>query len=163
MFVGNKYNKKENINNNIYLQNEDNYLELRSKLKNIDNIKFYNIDIFRDKIKTNNKYDFIYLSNIIDYLPIEDKIKYLNKIKELITNLSSNLNNNGIIGLNYLFQYLDEYWEKTNNYLKKEVKDIILYNKKPQEGYKVIDFESGMNYKSRKLEDRDALLLYIKK
>ncbi len=158
----NKNNIKENINNNLYLYNENNYLKLKHILKKIDITKFYNIDIFSNFIKDKKTYDFIYLSNIIDYLPIIDKKEYYKKLKIIIETIASHLNEDGLIGLNYLFTYLDDYWENTNNYVKIEAKKRHQLKKKKIPHYELLSFNSGLIYKSHKEEDKDALVLYRK-
>ena len=163
LFKNNKKYTKEILNNNEYLSSEKTYNQLKETIKNIEKVNFYNIDIFKEFINNNKKYDFIYLSNIIDYLPIKNKCEYFKKIKELIKEISNNLNENGIIGLNYLFYYLDEYWEKTNNYIKPLARRNVIYGNRKNNDYEIIDFKSGQNYKSRKIEDKDALILYKKK
>ena len=158
LFQTNKYYYKLTLNNNKYLQ-ENNYYKLKEKLKNEDEIIFYTIDIFKNKIPTKNKYDFIYLSNILEYLEAPNTKEYLKKVKIIIKELSKNLNEEGIIALQYLFTYLDDYTTRRKN----DLRDIINYNTFIKKECTLITFEGGLtNYKNR-IKDLDGLLLYKKK
>lgn len=163
LFFDNKKNIKQAKNNNKYLENEENYLLLKNKLKSISKLVFYNINIFDNFINEEKKYDFIYLSNILDDIPANSKKEFLERLKFIVNNISNNLKEDGMIALNYLFAYLDDYWENTNNYIKKIVKEDLITNQKKLFDYMLIDFSGGLTYESKKPEDKDALILYKKK
>jgi len=160
LFYKNKYSTKEIINNNEYLKGELEYKLLKEKIKKNKEPVFYNINIFDEFINEKIKFDFIYLSNILDYLSISNIKEYYIKLKQIITKLSNYLTYEGEIGINYIFNYLDELWLKTNHYLIPKVRDEIIYLRKKTLNYRLIDLPSGQNYKSKRIKDKDALLLY---
>ncbi len=150
---------KEIINNNNYLQNEENYLLLKSKLKKIQEFAFYNINIFKSFIEVENYFDLIYLSNIIYNIPANNKKEYLEKLRQIFNNISRSLTENGKIALCYIFLYLEENWGNTDNYIKKIVQKGIITNKKELFEYTLIELPGGLTYKSTRQKDKDALIL----
>lgn len=159
LFIKSKPSLKTIIFCNKYLNNENNYNNLKKILKDYNRLEFYHVNIFDDIPKLGGKVDFIYLSNIFDYLAANNKIEYLNKIKELVLKLSDNLKDTGLIGVCYLYCYLDGYWRtlKSNNLQSLAKEEFI------EKGYKIIDFRGSQNIKSSRIEDIDALMLYKKK
>lgn len=160
LFIKNKPSLKTIIYCNKYLNNESNYNSLKKILINYNKLNFYNINIFNDVPKLDSKVDFIYLSNIFDYLIAKNKIEYLNKIKDLVLKFSNNLKDTGMIGVCYLYCYLDGYWYtiKDNN-----LQTLVNENDFIKKEYKIIDFRSSLNIKSTRTKDIDALMLYKKK
>ena len=154
LFHQNKNHNKETLNNNNYLI-EKNYQKLKQILKNQNEIYLHNINIFEETINTHEQYDIIYLSNILDSLPKQNEIETLKIIKQIVNNYTKYLKNDGIIGLYYLFCYLDDYCIKN-----KKIKEII--KKEIKTNYQIIDFKGGLTYNSNRTEDLDALIIYKK-
>ena len=159
LFFDNKKNTKEIINNNNYLQNEENYLLLKSKLKKIQEFAFYNINIFKSFIEAENYFDLIYLSNIIYNILANNKKEYLEELRKIFNIISHSLTENGKIVLCYIFLYLEESWDNNENYIKKIVEKDIITNKKESFDYTLIELPGGLNYKSKRSKDKDALIL----
>lgn len=162
IYYSNLFLTIENSKNNImmandYLKNEHNYNKLKLLLKN-KTFNFYNIDIFKDKLNNNKKYDFIYLSNIFDYLYINNKLEYAKKIKEIILNLTKTTNKNGIIAISYLFLYYDDFYEKIDNLKSQEFKETF-----NDLNYEYIIFPGVFDINGKQERNKDALMLYRKK
>jgi len=154
-----RYSKKITKKCNSYLKNEENYYLLRKKLQDYQHT-FYHINILEDEMNINQKYDYIYLSNIFDYIQeFEDK-NYIQKVKEVLKKLDSLLSYDGIIGVSYLYCYLDEYWLDVKN---GKLKSSLIRMKFFDEQYSCIDFDGIANFSSKRAKDKDALMLYRKK
>lgn len=97
------------IKNNIYLENEERYLEARTKINEID-YNFYYRDIFNIH-ELEYKYDIIFLSDIYNYL--ENKDKYVDYV---YNDLCKILNQNGNI-----------YCSIPNKYEKEKLDYINIY------------------------------------
>ena len=159
LFFDSKRDIKEIINNNNYLQNEENYLLLKSKLKKIQEFAFYNINIFKSFIEVENYFDLIYLSNIIYNILANNKKEYLEELRKIFNIISHSLTENGKIVLCYIFLYLEESWDNNENYIKKIVEKDIITNKKESFDYTLIELPGGLTYKSKRSKDKDALIL----
>lgn len=163
MFVKRHYSKKDIISRNNYLKNKENYNKLKEKLKKFDKIEFEEIDILHQLLYVEKKVDFIYLSTLLNFISANNQLDFLKKIKALTLNISNNIKENGVIAVNYMHCYLDEYWYDFENSIqsivsKTENKDNFL-NKE----CKTIDFKGGYIPDSPLEKDRDALVLYKKK
>ena len=102
--------KKDEINKYIGYLNKDKFYKLKKNIKNVK-ITFINSEIKNLTYKLEKNYDFIYLSNIFEYLneiyfSIDNQIEKLEAFKNLIINMSKNLNENGKIVVGYLFTIL---------------------------------------------------------
>ena len=91
-------------NNSSYLNSEEDYNNLKNKLKNATiSFKYANALTLKKDFK-NNKFDLILLSNILDYFHMywgnNWPIAYLNNY---VDSLNSIMNNNGILYLHYAF------------------------------------------------------------
>lgn len=136
---------------NLYLNNEQSYNLMKSKIKDI-HFDFINGDIFKGNI--NGKYDNIFLSNLCTVTSIEDLKKLLNK-------LDDNLKGYGSI----LFAYL---WNCSfdNEDYKNEYKDIykIPIVKKELEKY-ITEAHNIIGTRDilwEEAEKRDMVLIYRK-
>lgn len=69
----------------------DNLDKIKSNTK-LRNINFYNIDIARDNLSLNKKYDVIYVSNIVDWLCFDQKL-----YRSLANNLYNLVEDDGFI------------------------------------------------------------------
>ena len=151
-----EYSKNNIIEANDYLSNEFNYNKLKLLLKN-KTFNFYHINLFKDKVPNDKKYDFIYLSNIFDYLFIEDKLKYANKVKEIILDLNENISSTGMIAISYLFLCFDDYYEKIDKLKSKEFKEVFI-----DSDCEYISFPGLFALKDNQERNKDALMLYKK-
>ena len=155
MFCKLKNNRKDCIECNDYLKNENNFNKLKKKLKDKE-FKFYNINIFNDKIQTNTKYDFIYLSNIFDSLKAKTTLEFIKKLKKIVFKIKENLTNNGMIGVSYLYLYFDDFI--FNDYVN-ILKFNTIENKNLSE-FEYIDFPSYFSPKSKQKRNNDAMMIY---
>lgn len=119
LFYYPSYNKNSISAINPYLD-DNNYDTLKNKLNTFD-IDFVNDDVFNISINTNKKYDFIYLSNIAFY---RFTLKSLIKI---VNNFSDNLNENGNLGLVYLYNYNDPFFTESKRELYNPKKRAELF------------------------------------
>ena len=163
IFVKRNYSKKDIIKRNSYLQSEENYNKLKEVLKNTNKIDFIEIDILHQLLYIEKKVDFIYLSEILNYIPSENVIDYLKKIKALTLNISNNINENGVIAVSYMHCYLDDYWDN----LEQNIQSIVC-NPQNKDSFlnkecNTIDFQGGYIPNSKRVKDRDALILYKNK
>ena len=161
LFIQNHYFKNTYIECNNYLNNSNNYEKLQKILETY-NYNFYLIDIFNDINKLpNNRYDFIYLSNILDKIGYIDELSYVKKIKELITKLRVYLSNDGILGVCYLYFYLDDYWDSSN---KRRLNSFVMRSEYfYDDSYTFKTFRGINNLKSKRIDDMDGLMLVKKK
>lgn len=141
--------KYELIYSNKYLENENNYQKIKSKIKNLHPY-FINSDIYNYELKRN--YDNIFLSNMPDYYEVDETYQLFDKIK-------SNLNEHGKIQITYFYdtdintKYLDIYCPIYN--LKKTLslfQETELYT-----------FNGTPNRKKEMPIDKDSILVYKKK
>ncbi|MBQ8681711.1 MAG: DUF3419 family protein [Bacilli bacterium] len=156
----NLYFKSTYMECNNYLNNEDSYKALQQRLNNY-NYKFYLVDIFNNiKVLPNKKYDFLYLSNILDKLSCNSMLDYALKVKEILLNLNNYIVDNGIIGVCYLYCYLDDYWDSISD---GRLRSSIVRNRYFKDSYYYKSFNGINNLKGGLLKDRDALMLTLKK
>lgn len=73
-------------------KNSIDYLDKIKKNTNLRNINFYNIDIARDNLSLNKKYDVIYVFNIVDWLCFDQKL-----YRSLANNLYNLVEDDGFI------------------------------------------------------------------
>lgn len=154
-----RYSKKNTLKRNQYLITEDNYNKLKDMLIDKE-FNFYNIDLFENSFYFHDKYDFVYLSNIFDYLVRDSKLEYAKSIKNIITNLSGYINNNGEIAVSYIYLYNEDYEKDTCfSYFNS------IYFRKEYFGnnYDYILFPGTFDLDGYQARNRDALMLYRKR
>lgn len=157
LFSSDEGQSKEVLTTNTYLRDEDNYNELKSKIKRI-RPKFINDDIFKiinSKIIFDRNFDHIWLSNLSSY--------YLtSEIFNLVDALNSILNDNGSILISYMYdtqldsdyKYRDD-WPEIYD-LNKTLKYFAKY--KPI----FVNFQGIEGIKFKTNEIQDAVLVYKK-
>lgn len=145
---------------NKYLNNQINYNILKQRLKTFEKLKFYKLNLFDELPTFEKKFDFVYLSNILDSWYFYNKIECLKKIKELIIKISKLINDEGLIGLCYLFFYLDGY--RSNNNIN-NITSLVADGDIDKKEYPIISFRSGQNLKSTRTNDIDGVILSKKK
>lgn len=149
--------KIEGYMTNSYLDNEFNYNKLRNCLSEV-NISFEACDCLELTSKFSKKYDLIFLSNIADYF--YKRFGYFWNYSILIEEekkLCNLLNDNGVLALNYIFNYFYLTSGKYKDY-------IINYSSIKKEDLtkeEIITFSSV--YNNNILEDRESGLLMLKK
>lgn len=160
LFIDNKKQTKTIKNNNQYLKTEQNYNKLKNILKHVKTFNYNNINIFNE-IPNNIKYDFIYLSNIFDCLNATNQEEFNQKAIKIINILAHLLKEEGEIAIQYIFVYMEKYWNNIN----KDISKLIAYNMLDNLNgtFKIIEVPSGLTYNSKKPEDKDAVILYKKK
>ena len=164
LFVNVKYNKKDKININNYLRNEDNYNKLKEKLSEINDIDFIKINITNQIMYVDEKVDFIYLSELLNKgIKADNQIDYLKKIKALTLNISHNVKENGVIAVSYLHCYLDDHWFQFKNNMQSIISGPENTGDFLNKDCSVIDFKGGYIPNSSTMKDRDALILYDNK
>lgn len=142
---------------NSYLLNERNYNKLKDCLAKV-NITFKGCNCLNLYEEFNNKYDFIFLSNIVDYFYTNFgyywNYNILNKEEKVLFNL---LKDNGLVALNYIFNYFyctsGKYKEYVINNSSIRKEDLIKEE--------IITFQSV--YGNNIVEDREAGLMTLKK
>ena len=148
LFSNDIQSKYELIFSNKYLENENNFNKMKSKIKNLKPY-FINDNIYNYELKRN--YDNIFLSNIADYYEVKDTHKLFNK-------LINKVNEKGQIQVAYFYEtninteYLKIYCPIYN--LKKTLplfKKTELYTFKVTPNRKMIQ------------EEDDSILVYKKK
>lgn len=155
LFANFKNNRKDCIDCNDYLKSQESYNLLKDKLKNKE-FAFYNINLFKDIIPTNFNYDFIYLSNIFDSLNAKTTLEFIKKLKKIVIKIKNNLSKNGMIGVNYLYLYFDDFvFCDYVNILKFNT----LENKNLSE-FEFIDFPGFFSPKSKQKRNNDAMMIY---
>lgn len=160
LFIKKSISNKSLIVCNKYLNNKNNYNILKTRLKTFEKLEFHKINIFEQIPTFKEKFDFVYLSNIIDSWHFFDKIEYLKRIKEIIIKISESIKEEGLIGVCYVYFYLDGYWSTKQ---KNNIPTLIengAFNKKE---YTIINFRSGQNLNSTKETDIDGVILTKKK
>ena len=162
MFVKRKNNKKYIIKRNNYLKDEENYNNLKEKLKNIEKVDFNHIDILHQILATREKVDFIYLSNLLNYIPAKNKSDYLQKLKTIVLNISHNLKEDGEIAVSYMHCYQDDFWHELGGNIQTIVSDSETKKDFLNKECKKIDFKGGYIPDSPAAKDRDAILVYKK-
>jgi len=139
------------------LSNIDSYNKLKVILDDYE-YKFYHMNILdKDNLSILGikKYDFIYLSNILDFIT-GGELVFANKVKELVDEIKKYLNINGLIGISYLYCYMDDYW-----YDQVSLKSLLIRQKYFSEGYIFKNFDCIGNIGSNR--DKDALMLVKKR
>lgn len=132
----NDINTRNSIEKSINYLSNNNYYELKEKLKDMD-IKFINSDIKNLPNKLTGMYDIIYLSNIMEYAEYiynKEKPNSLEEYKKLVLKLANNLNEYGRIIICYFF-YTTEFSKKVfteNGFSFKDIGEpaILQYTKK---------------------------------
>lgn len=155
LFIANTNNKNTYMECNDYLRNEDNYKKLQSILRDYD-YNYTCLNLFDDISDINNKYDFIYLSNVLGWLNCTSLDDYALKVKDIVSNLEGYLKEDGMIGVCYLYCYLDQYWNVAGNKSlnSSDVRDKYFYD-----DYSYLQFNGFSSNKSRRLTDKDGLML----
>ena len=101
LFFPSKYNLDALKKANSYLS-ENNYYLLRDKINNVP-VNFINCDLRRLNYFFDGKYDYIILSNILQYLRCFNEENVLLRLRLFLLMLEKNLNDNGEIGVCYLY------------------------------------------------------------
>lgn len=149
--------KIEGYITNSYLLSETNYNKLKERLARA-NITFKACNCLDLNEEFNNKYDFIFLSNIADYFYTKFGFYWnynvLNKEEKALCNL---LKDNGLLALNYIFNY----FYCTSGKYKEYIINNSSITKDDLTKEEIITFQSvfGNNIK----EDREAGLITLKK
>lgn len=107
----------EDIKKNSYLFNENYYNILKSRISKY-NFNFYNIECLDLPFKLNKRYDLIFLSNIADYF--YQKFDYYwkyNNLSKVTNDFNRILNENGILFINYLYNFYSCISKKYRNTL----------------------------------------------
>lgn len=158
------YNKNTYIECNDYLQNEENYNKLKIRLKTHKH-KFYYVNIFDSlyELPEDKKYQVIYLSNIMDRVRAKSQLGCFRKIKKIIEELKNNLCEGGILGVCYLYCYLDEeFVESTpNNILNPDFRREYFPDSKDDKSseYCYHPFNGFNDIKGRRIKNMDAVML----
>lgn len=160
LFFEDNLDREVLVSCNNYLMNDDAYYTLREKLKKINNINFWHLNLFKDDLLLDTKFDFIYLSNIFDYLSSTSMSRYLSDISDVIMRLEKNLSDDGKIGLCYLYCFRDGYWNSIDKYNLQAAIQNWVFNMADCE---LISFNSSLNYNSSKIHDRDCVIVKKKK
>lgn len=157
LFISNNYSKSINMKCNNYLKDETQYNMLKKYL-NTYQLSFKRIDICTNITQELNqkKYNLIYLSNILDKLEKDTELEYVKTIKKIIMNLKQHLYPNGIIGVCYLFCYMDDYWYESP---KSNLKSKIIRDNYFENDYYYKEFGSAFDLNGAILKNRDALML----
>lgn len=117
---------------NNYLISEENYNILKSNI-NKCNISFKYENAINLSSEFNGNYDFILLSNILDYFYKIFGVNWnVGKLNEYIDDLSSVLDYDGVIFVNYIYNYYNQYRERNtglisnSNINKEDLKEYIV-------------------------------------
>lgn len=106
------FSKKAVMLMNTYLNNDQQYENLREKIKNCD-ISFIIGDIFKmDESHIEEKFDRIVLSNALQYLPVYADNSFILKNFNI---WNDHLEDEGILQLLYLYSYQPNFVEKNNS------------------------------------------------
>ena len=156
LFYKPEYLKNEIKAINPYLD-KDNYNQIKKDI-NKYNIDFINDDIINIPKKLEKKYDFIYLSHMAFYRFNPETLYYT------FDNFLDKLNQNGDIGLIYLYNYKDPYFDNTQNDLYNSTKREKIFSKNK---FSYLEFKDVINQSSTKkrilkIGDKDAVLNYHK-
>lgn len=141
---------------NSYLKSESNYNKLRNTISKT-NINFKQCDFNNIASTFKNKYDFIILSNILDYLykNLGSGWNY-NQLLEIEKSLTQLLKQDGIIALNYIYNYFNalecEYKKNIINFSN------ITHNDLTKE--KIITFQNV--FVNKIIHNSEAALLLVK-
>lgn len=103
------------MHNNTYLSSHENYYAAREKIEKLlekNNIKFYNLDVFKLH-ELDEKYDIVLLSNIYDYIPLSLQSEFAEYIKYQLNKI---LMPNAKVAVEY--QYCGSSRENSNNTIK---------------------------------------------
>lgn len=143
------YNEIENVSlnenkNRLLYLNETEFQKVKSKLDN-NNIHFENINIFDIRTHFNSTYDFINCSNIASY--ITDKNNLINLFKDIINN---NLNQNGVILLNYYWSLINEKNSDSCLYFKELTPEILTLKSAIKKNMTYYDYDSALIYRKKK-------------
>lgn len=137
----NTRNIKYVIFRNNYLLNEESYNKLRNNILK-SNVTFKNKDIMDIPNSFNDNYDLILLSNIFDYMYKKFGLGFkYNDAKNFIDKLKNMLIDNGLLFLNYIFNYSSD--KTIRNYIINS-SNITLSDLPNSEVIK-IDSDMGMN------------------
>ncbi len=123
------------IENTSYLQYSDKYKDLKVKLPH--SFDFKHVDIKQLPHVINQKYDYVMLSNIYESMPKNKKneIDAMNDFyKQVLNPLSANLNDNGIIFLDYMWSPDDTPTDQFLNFWKSF---FTVMNKKIQKHHRM--------------------------
>ncbi len=139
-------------------------------------INFILSDLAKLKTKLSDKYDIIYLSNIAQYVHKyeslkndndEECMKELERLKKIIISLTKFLNDDGLLVIAYLYDYLEEYLGINNKwaYIHRNEKRSKIF---PSNKYSYITFPGVEDLNHRivhgsRLNKKDAALIYRKK
>lgn len=133
-------------NQNNYLMTEENYKQLKSKIKKLKP-KFIVEDIYEYQL--DKKYDNIFLSNIADYYEVDSTHKLYKRLQD------NNLNKDGKILVSYLY--------KTNKDTPYEEKYCKIYNlEKTLPLFNDVKIETVKSFDKEDPRD-DSILTYKKK
>lgn len=162
LFHSKRYSRETYKASNDYLENRENYQALKRKLKDY-NYTFYWTNILANPSNIpDKKYDILYLSNILDSIKGKTKLESFQKLKEIIASLKKFISPNGILGLCYLYCYLDDYWATYSpNKISNPDFRAEFFNDKT--GYKYYPFNGINNINSTRYDEKDAIMVTRRK
>lgn len=126
-------NHINNLINNNYLSNEDEYNNLKNNIVK-SNIRFNNVNAINlSDFYKNNRYDVVLLSNILDYFGKE--YKKINKVfnyKELLKyedSIFNIMNKDGVLFLKYIINFSKSNFVRNNVFMDSLIKLVNLVEK----------------------------------
>lgn len=158
MLLINIYGAVNDLINNAYLRNEENYNILKNNLSKV-NFTFQNTECLELPNKNNKQYDFIFLSNISDYFykTFDYSWKY-DKLLKVEDDFKKIQKENGILVLAYLYKM---YYLNTDFYITHPIRNSRVKISDLKYG-QLITFPSVMDNRECK-SIRDGVILSKKK
>ena len=115
------------------------------------------------ELPEDKKYQVIYLSNIMDRVRSKSQLGCFKKIKKIIEELKNNLCEGGILGVCYLYCYLDYEFVKStpNNILNPDLRREYFPDSKDDKSseYSYYPFNGFNDIKGRRIKNMDAVML----
>lgn len=156
--------KKDAIDNNIYLNNPNNYYIAREQMKRVS-YNFYKCDVYQIN-DISDSYDIILLSNIYDYVTVNDysgevdNSTYIEYIKNGLNNI---LNSNGQVAVTYQYHYRQKNEVNRNALQKLFGRGKYTLAKKPElDKYKFKKIIVSGSLGVYKNDENDCLYIYEK-
>lgn len=133
LLIGNLYYAPRGVMRDInyYLRSEDNYNELKKKIREVEFRIFWG-DIREVTLKLKRKYTLIILSNIADSLGTEKEILTLDKFKGYLGSMEHLLKNSGSV-ISYFFQIERDYIIDNANITREDLKNYDIHIVHPED------------------------------